>query len=80
MCAITEHDAVNRKLKELLNTSDVIVPEAVEISAKNYNRDKSLHILYYANSVSEEVDSLLEDVLFQKKQMLKLQIQKLQDM
>ena len=80
MCAITEHDVVNRKLKQLLVDTDIAVPEAVEISAKNYTRDKSLHILYYANSVSREVDSLLENVLFLKKQMLNLQIQKLQDM
>ena len=80
MCAITEHDTVNRKLKELLFDTEIIVPEAVEISAKNYDRDKALHILYYAKSVSENVDLLLEGVLDKKKQMLKLQIDKLSDM
>jgi len=77
MCAITEHDTVNRKLKELLSDTKILVPEAVEISAKNYDRDKSLHILYYTKAVSMEVDELLSDVLYKKKQMLKLQIDKL---
>jgi hypothetical protein len=77
MCAITEHDIVNRKLKELLSNTNIIVPEAVEISAKNYKRDNSLHILYYANTINKKVDLLLENVLFQKKQVLKIQIEKL---
>ena len=80
MCAITEHDVVNRKLKELLSNTQIIVPEAVEISAKNYTRDKSLHILYYAKEISNKVDSLLKDTLFKKRQMLNLQLQKLQDL
>ena len=77
MCAVTEHDVVNRKLKELLGDTDILVPEAVEISAKNYDKDKSLHILYYAKTISREVDDLLSDVLNNKKQMLNLQIKKL---
>jgi predicted metal-dependent phosphoesterase TrpH len=77
MCAITDHDVVNRKLKELLSNTNIIVPEAVEISAKNYKRDNSLHILYYANTINKKVDLLLENVLFQKKQVLKVQIEKL---
>ncbi len=75
MCSITEHDNVNRKLKEILWDTEIIVPESVEISAKNYDRNKSLHILYYAKTVSEEVDELLSGVLNKKKQMLKWQIE-----
>ncbi len=80
MCTITEHDVVNRKLKELLIDTDILVPEAVEISAKNYDRDKALHILYYAKNISSRVDDLLLDVLSRKKQMLNLQINKLSDL
>jgi len=80
MCAVTEHDVVNRKLKELLGDTEVLVPEAVEISAKNYSRDKSLHILYYAKTISREVDNLLSNVLNKKKQMLNLQIRRLSDL
>jgi len=79
MCAISEHDTVNRELKKILKDSSVLVPEAVEISAKNYARDKALHILYYADIISTKVDNLLENVLNQKKQMLFLQILKLQE-
>jgi hypothetical protein len=79
MCAISDHDVVNRKLKDLLRDTDIIVPEAVEISAKNYNRNKALHILYYADKISNRVDMLLENVLFQKKQVLELQILKLNE-
>lgn len=78
MCAITEHDIINKKLKELLSNTEILVPEAVEISAKNYDRNKSLHILYYAKNISQKINKILEKVLFLKKQVLEKQILLLQ--
>jgi hypothetical protein len=35
MCAITNHDRIDRKLKTLLEGSDIVVPEATEITSIN---------------------------------------------
>jgi len=63
MCAITNHDVVDRDLKILLKDTGIIVPEAVEISAQNYDNNRSLHLTSYANSFKKNIDRVLEDSL-----------------
>lgn len=79
MCAITNHDVVDRDLKVLLKDTAIIVPEAVEISAQNYDNNRSLHLTSYANSFKENIDRVLEDSLKWKSIMLEEQSQKLEN-
>lgn len=77
MCAITNHDVVDRDLKVLLKNTGIIVPEAVEISVQNYDNNRSLHLTSYANSFKTNIDSVLEESLKWKSVMLEKQTQKL---
>ncbi len=73
MCAITDHDKIDRKLKNILIGSNIIVPEAVEVSTKNYENDRYLHITSYSNNFNTKIDNILnktieDNILFVKKQ------------
>ena len=60
MCAITNHDRIDRKLKTLLEGSDVVVPEATEITSINSSTWDEIHLTTYSNKFKNEVNMFLD--------------------
>ncbi len=60
--AVTDHDAVNREARALLDARGIGGCEAVEISARDYGRGHSLHLALYAKIISRRVEEALEKI------------------
>lgn len=76
---LTDHDRVSKKFASMAKKSWIFSAESVEISARNEHNNFSLHIALYAQKIEGKILSILENTLTQKKNLLKKQIQKFQE-
>lgn len=60
--AVTDHDIVNREATILLERAGIASCEAVEISARDYDREHSLHLTFYARQISARTDEILQGI------------------
>lgn len=60
--AVTDHDLVNREAKALLENNGIASCESVEISARDYAREHSLHMTFYAQEINARTDAILQGV------------------
>lgn len=60
--AVTDHDFVNREAKVLLEANGIASCESVEISARDYEREHSLHLTFYAREINARTDAILQGV------------------
>lgn len=60
--AVTDHDLVNREAKALLEKNGIASCESVEISARDYDREHSLHLTFYAREINARTDAILQGI------------------
>lgn len=60
--AVTDHDIVNREATMLLERAGIASCEAVEVSARDYDREHSLHLTFYAKQISARTDVILQGI------------------
>lgn len=58
--AVTDHDIVNREAKTLLERAGIASCESVEVSARDYGREHSLHLTMYAREINTRTDAILQ--------------------
>lgn len=76
--AITDHDKItNSNFLQLTKKSWIETCFSTEISARNYEHNKSLHLTFYAQNFSKEVNQILENTINKKIKMIKKQVEKL---
>ncbi len=75
--APADHDIVSREVVEIIKKFWIPTCESTEISTKNYEHNKSLHLPLYAKSISREVDNVLKITSELKVLMIKSQIEQL---
>jgi len=74
----TDHDVLtSQEVLSLAWESDIITFPSTEISAKDYKWDKSLHLTYYAQDVSSNIESILSNTRCKRKEMIWSQLKKL---
>lgn len=76
--ALTDHDRVSDNFAQEAQKAGLQTCEAVEISACNYDEDKSLHITFYAKQISQEVKRRLDEIIVARIKLIEGQIQVLQ--
>ena len=72
-----DHDIVSRDVVSAIKQFWIPTSEATEISAKNYQHDKSLHLTLYAKNITSRVDHILKSTREQKILMIMGQIEHL---
>lgn len=78
--AITDHDKITSDdFSKLAESSWIQSCKSTEISARNYEHKKSLHLTCYTENFSNEVYEILKNTLEKKIEMIKLQVQKLKE-
>ncbi len=60
--AVTDHDIVNREAKILLERAGIASCESVEVSARDYTREHSLHLTFYAREINARTDAILQSI------------------
>lgn len=76
--ALTDHDHISWEFQQKAQNIWIESTQSVEISARNYQHEKSLHLTCYANEFSQDVFDILDWVRESKKNNLKVQIESLQ--
>jgi len=75
---LTDHDFISPSdFKDSLRINGIETCDSVEISARNYDVDKSLHLVSYAAILSESLQDILENTRFKKANIYDWQISKL---
>lgn len=72
--ALTDHDTVSNGFKQKAKEYWIDSCQSVEISARNYKHNKSLHITYYTNHINKRIKEILLNTTDSKKQLIKEQI------
>jgi len=73
--ALTDHNRVSYDFREQAKTYGIESCQSVEISAYNQEHQKWVHILLYAQSISQEVSVILNKVIMSIPDLLSRQIQ-----
>ncbi len=76
--ALTDHDHISGEFQQKAQNIWIESTQSVEISARNYQHEKSLHLTCYAKEFSQDVFDILDWVRESKKNNLKVQIESLQ--
>ena len=76
--ALTDHDHISGNFQQKAQEKWIISTQSVEISARNYQHEKSLHITCYAKEFSQDVFDILDWVRERRKNNLQVQIESLQ--
>lgn len=78
--AITDHDTITSDtFSQLAKENWIESCKSTEISARNYEHEKSLHLTCYAESFSNDVYKILKNTLEKKIKMIQLQVEKLKE-
>jgi len=72
--ALTDHDIISRWFKSQASQVWMQSCESVEISARNYQHNKSLHLTMYANHIQDDIDAILHNITESKSILIKKQI------
>jgi len=75
--ALTDHDVMSYGFKKKAKASGVMSCDSVEISANNPEYNKSLHLTFYAEEISQEIGEILSGVVRTKIGLIKKLIEKL---
>lgn len=75
--ALTDHDVVSYGFKEQARKAWIMSCESVEISASNPEHNKSLHLTFYAEEISQEIGEILSGVVRTKVWLIRKLIEKL---
>ena len=76
--ALTDHDVIaSQDFQRKLRDSGIKTCDSVEISARNFDTGKSLHVVSYAKNFTASLRDVLDNTLHQKKEKNKGQIEKL---
>ena len=76
--ALTDHDHISGIFQEKAQEMWIKSTQSVEISARNYQHGKSLHLTCYAKEFSQDVSDILDWIRQSKKDNLAIQLQSLQ--
>ena len=76
--ALTDHDHISGIFQEKAQEMWIKSTQSVEISARNYQHEKSLHLTCYAKEFSQDVFDILHWVRENKKDNLEVQLHSLQ--
>lgn len=76
---LTDHDVIGKDFAQALRDAGKQTFEGVEISAKNYELDKSLHLTCYAHSFSAEAMDLVAGIRVGRQEKIQAQLLKLQE-
>lgn len=75
--ALTDHDTVSYWFREKLQEAWILSCQSVEISTKNKEHNKSLHLTMYAREINHDINEKLNDILKGRKLLIKTQIEHL---
>ena len=76
--ALTDHDNISWDFQQKAEDFGIQSTQSLEISARNYEHEKSLHITCYANSFADDIFELLDGVKNARKNNLEIQVDVLQ--
>lgn len=76
--ALTDHDNISGDFQQKAEDSGIQSTQSLEISARNYKDEKSLHLTCYAKSFNNDIYDILEGVKDARKNNLEIQIEKLE--
>lgn len=72
--ALTDHDVVSYGFREEAENAGIMSCQSVEISVNNKQHNKSLHLTFYAESISERVSQVLSNIVRTKVGLIEQQI------
>lgn len=77
--ALTDHDIVSDGFSRLAKNSWIESCQAVEISACNYENDRSLHLTCYSEKFSWDILDVLDNTIQKKQIVIRKQLEKLKE-
>ena len=76
--ALTDHDNISGEFQKEAENYWIKSTQSLEISARNYKHEKSLHITCYAKSFTDDIYQILDGVKNARKNNLEIQVKQLQ--